>query len=69
MVKILAPFVEGKLTKMKELPTNQDLLEEEGLSDYKARMLLREIDETEKRTLMLVRDNFEDLRDFVHHNI
>ena len=69
MVKILATFVEGKLTKMKELPTDQDLLEQEGLTDFKARNLLREIDETEKRTLMLVRDNFEDLRDFVHHNI
>ena len=69
MVKILATFVEGKLTKMKELPTDQDLLEQEGLGNTKARVLLREIDETEKRTLMLVRDNFEDLRDFVHHNI
>ncbi len=69
MVKILATFVEGKLTKMKELPTNQDLLEREGLTNFKARTLLREIDETEKRILMLVRDNFEDLRDFVHHNI
>lgn len=69
MVKILATFVEGKLTKMKECPTNQDLIEEEGLSNTKARALLREIYETEKRTLMLVRDNFEDLRDFVHHNI
>lgn len=69
MVKVLGTFVEGKLTEMKELPRDQDLLEREGLDNYQSSVLLREIDETEKRTLMLVRDNFDDLRDFVYRNI
>lgn len=61
--KIFARLLEGRLTKLKDFP------EEEGPRTYKMGKLLEEINSAENRTLMLVRDNFEELRDFVYHNI
>lgn len=69
MTKIMATFVGGKLTRMKDLPSNQELLEENALNDFKAKHLLQEVDEFEKQVLVYVRDNFEDLRDFIRKNI
>ncbi|CDG03760.1 Putative uncharacterized protein [Lactococcus lactis subsp. lactis A12] len=69
MTKIMATFVEGKLTKMKDLPSNQELLEEKDLGNFKAKYLLQEVNEVEKQVLVYVRDNFEDLRDFIRKNI
>lgn len=69
MTKILATFVGGKLTKMKDLPCNDELLGHEHLEYYRANQLITEINEVEKRVHLLVKDNFEDLRDFIYKNI
>lgn len=61
--KILATLASGKLTKLKELP------EDDSSKAYKAGKLLQEIDAVEHQVLIVTRSNFENLRDFVHHNI
>ena len=61
--KVFARLLAGEMTKLKDFP------EDVALQSYKTNKLLEEINTVEKRTLMLVKDNFEDLRDFVHHNI
>ena len=69
MSKILATFVNGKLTRMKELPSNQELLDQDGLAYYREEKMLQEINEAEQRMMRLMKDNFDDLREFVLRNI
>ncbi len=61
--KVFATLLSGKMTKLKDLP------EDNNSNAYKAGRLLDEIDEVEQQVLSIAKTNFEDLRDFVYHNI
>lgn len=66
MSKIIATFVEGKLVSVETLPVGKEEIESGTLPEERSKALLRVLDATEKRVLTNVRDNFDDLRDFIH---
>lgn len=61
--KVFAKLLAGKLTKLKDFP------ETEELKAYKTNKFLEEIDAVEHQVHRYTQANFEDLRDFVAHNI
>lgn len=61
--KVFAKLVSGKVTKLKDFP------DENEANAYKRTKFFHEIDEVEQQILAYTRENFNDLRDFVNHNI